>query len=107
MGLGLTGTHGVEIFDTVTEASYGWIPGRGAATFMGHPEIDPACDCETWDLGWYRISGYAYNTEAMQRLLDGQPWQDPSVPTGPPPSVRPGGCSGPQCPTPSPPTQTP
>jgi hypothetical protein len=104
------GTKGIEIFDTVTEASYGWIPGRSPAVFQGNAERDPGCDCDVYGRGWARVMAYAQNVEALQRLNAGQPYEDPSRPTSPPSSIPDDRCSGadPDCPTPSPPrTSTP
>jgi hypothetical protein len=99
------GTRGIEIFDTVTEASYGWIPGRSPAVFQGNAERDPECDCDVYGRGWARVMAYAQNTEALERLNAGLPYEDPSRPTSPPSSIPDDRCSGadPDCPTPAPP----
>lgn len=103
-------TEGTEIFDTGTEASIKWIPGRPTVTFQGHGEYDPATGGTVYDRGWNEIAGYLGQTDRLARRAAGLPYYAPgeAPPTGPPPARPPGqGCSGPQCPTPTPPTNPP
>jgi hypothetical protein len=97
-------TRGIEIFDTITQASYGWIPGRPPAIFMGYPEYDPACDCEVADSGWTRISAFTAEPVRLAYLTYGLPYHN-EPPTGPPPTEPPGGTCSPveeDCPPPIP-----
>lgn len=99
------GTPGIEIFDATTSASFAWIPGRSPLIFQGASEIDASCNCEVYGRGFDRIQGFTGDPERLARLAAGKPYFDPGeLPTAPAsPISRAGRCSGPQCPTPSPP----
>jgi hypothetical protein len=104
------GAAGIEIFEAASEASIGWVPGRPYAIFQGRGEYDPATGGTVYDRGWNEIAGYLGQTDRLARLAAGLPYYDADEarPAGPPPTAPPGqGCSGPQCPTPTPPGQGP